>query len=113
MMHSVCNGNQAQNNHHLIQSPTGHHQTVSKARSIVEQNLKLLIERHFGYDFVFHIQLLHKDCQTRNHHQSVHTLAGHTLPLYLINMKWLFDICDRARLGERFFGATHTVLARL
>jgi hypothetical protein len=24
-----------------------------------------------------------------------------------------FDICDRARLGERFFGATHTVLARL
>ncbi|HAR82372.1 MULTISPECIES: hypothetical protein [Sulfitobacter] len=25
----------------------------------------------------------------------------------------LFDICDRARLRERFFGATHTVLARL
>lgn len=25
----------------------------------------------------------------------------------------LFDICDRTRLGERFFGATHTVLARL
>ncbi|MEL7801003.1 isopropylmalate isomerase [Sulfitobacter pontiacus] len=25
----------------------------------------------------------------------------------------LFNICDRARLRERFFGATHTVLARL
>jgi len=25
----------------------------------------------------------------------------------------VFDIDDRARLSERFFGATHTVLARL
>jgi len=28
-------------------------------------------------------------------------------------MKRLFNIDDRARLRERFFGATHTVLARL
>ncbi|HCI06256.1 MAG TPA: isopropylmalate isomerase [Sulfitobacter sp.] len=38
--------------------------------------------------------------------------------MYLTPMTWLisiglFDICDRTRLGERFFGATHTVLARL
>lgn len=28
-------------------------------------------------------------------------------------MKRIFDMDDRARLRERFFGATHTVLARL
>jgi len=28
-------------------------------------------------------------------------------------MTLVFDIDDRARLRERFFGATHTVLARL
>jgi hypothetical protein len=28
-------------------------------------------------------------------------------------MAWLFDMDDRARLRERFFGATHTVRARL
>jgi len=28
-------------------------------------------------------------------------------------MKHMLDMDDRARLRERFFGATHTVLARL
>ncbi|SHH63143.1 hypothetical protein SAMN05443551_2674 [Marivita hallyeonensis] len=28
-------------------------------------------------------------------------------------MEMVFDMDDRARLRERFFGATHTVLARL
>jgi len=28
-------------------------------------------------------------------------------------MKQIFDSSDRIRLRERFFGATHTVLARL
>ncbi len=28
-------------------------------------------------------------------------------------MTYVFDQTDRARLRERFFGATHTVLARL
>jgi hypothetical protein len=28
-------------------------------------------------------------------------------------MEMVFDLDDRARLRERFFGATHTVLARL
>ncbi|WP_241462567.1 hypothetical protein [Tateyamaria sp. ANG-S1] len=32
---------------------------------------------------------------------------------YLADMTRLFDMDDRARLRERFFGATHTVLARL
>ena len=32
---------------------------------------------------------------------------------YLAGMTRLFDMDDRARLRERFFGATHTVLARL
>ncbi|ETX26888.1 hypothetical protein RISW2_17600 [Roseivivax isoporae LMG 25204] len=27
-------------------------------------------------------------------------------------MTRVFDICDRTRLRERFFGASHTVLAR-
>ncbi|MEM8653517.1 MAG: isopropylmalate isomerase [Pseudomonadota bacterium] len=31
---------------------------------------------------------------------------------YLARMTRLFDMDDRARLRERFFGATHTVLAR-
>jgi hypothetical protein len=30
-----------------------------------------------------------------------------------IAMERIFDSSDRARLRERFFGATHTVLARL
>lgn len=55
--------------------------------------------------------------------QQVQTLATRHGPLYLTLMTWLvntglihiklFDICDRARLGERFFGATHSVLAQL
>jgi hypothetical protein len=28
-------------------------------------------------------------------------------------MEMVFDLAERARLRERFFGATHTVLARL
>ncbi|MEL6450250.1 MAG: isopropylmalate isomerase [Pseudomonadota bacterium] len=32
---------------------------------------------------------------------------------YLACMSRLFDMDDRARLRERFFGATHAVLARL
>ncbi|MEP1201274.1 hypothetical protein [Tateyamaria sp.] len=32
---------------------------------------------------------------------------------YSVRMTRLFDMDDRARLRERFFGATHTVLARL
>ena len=38
-------------------------------------------------------------------------LAGN--PSNSICMTRLFDMDDRARLRERFFGATHTVLARL
>ncbi|MEP1354061.1 MAG: hypothetical protein ABJX32_04130 [Tateyamaria sp.] len=32
---------------------------------------------------------------------------------YSVRMTRLFDMDDRARLRERFFGATHTVLASL
>ncbi|GGX58151.1 hypothetical protein GCM10007385_28430 [Tateyamaria omphalii] len=40
-------------------------------------------------------------------------LDRHMESRYLANMTRLFDMDDRARLRERFFGATHTVLARL
>ncbi|WP_201769863.1 isopropylmalate isomerase [Actibacterium mucosum] len=33
--------------------------------------------------------------------------------MYPPPMTRIFDIGDRARLRERFYGATHTVLARL
>ncbi|MEC3860739.1 isopropylmalate isomerase [Mesobacterium sp. TK19101] len=33
--------------------------------------------------------------------------------LYLGAMEMVFDLDDRARLRERFYGASHTVLARL
>ncbi|MEP1992402.1 hypothetical protein [Ascidiaceihabitans sp.] len=44
---------------------------------------------------------------------AIHTLARLSQSLYPIPMTQLFDICDRARLRERFYGVTHTVLARL
>ena len=37
--------------------------------------------------------------------------ASHAIMTHLSDN--LFNICDRARLRERFFGATRTVLARL
>ena len=40
------------------------------------------------------------------------TLARPCRALYLIAMTRVIDLDDRARLRERFFGATHTVLAR-
>jgi|GEM_PF-3442291 len=33
--------------------------------------------------------------------------------MYDNRMEMVFDLDDRARLRERFFGVTHTVLARL
>lgn len=33
--------------------------------------------------------------------------------MYPSSMTLVFDICDRTRLRERFFGATRTVLAYL
>jgi hypothetical protein len=33
--------------------------------------------------------------------------------MYGTGMEMVFDLDERARLRERFFGATHTVLARL
>jgi len=41
------------------------------------------------------------------------TLAAQRDALYLEGMKYVFNQTDRARLRERFYGATHTVLARL
>ncbi|KIN74201.1 hypothetical protein Z949_3397 [Sulfitobacter guttiformis KCTC 32187] len=41
------------------------------------------------------------------------TLAGGQTGVYLNLMKYVFNKTDRARLPDRFFGATHTVLARL
>ncbi len=40
-------------------------------------------------------------------------LIGGGNPANSGGMRRLFDMDDRARLRERFFGATHTVLARL
>ena len=40
-------------------------------------------------------------------------LIGAGNPSNSMFMTRLFDMDDRARLRERFFGATHTVLARL
>lgn len=40
-------------------------------------------------------------------------LAGLGQSLYLPHMAHVFDHGDRARLRERFYGATHSVLARL
>jgi hypothetical protein len=41
------------------------------------------------------------------------TLAAAGDALYLEAMTPVFNQTDRARLRERFYGATHTVLARL
>lgn len=40
-------------------------------------------------------------------------LAGLGQSLYLRRMAHVFDLGDRARLRERFYGASHSVLARL
>jgi len=40
-------------------------------------------------------------------------LAANRVTQYAIAMTRLFDMDDRARLRERFYGATHSVLARL
>lgn len=40
-------------------------------------------------------------------------LRESALCLIPLPMTYTFDRTDRARLRERFFGATHTVLARL
>ena len=117
-MQAVSNRDQSKDDQHLIQPPPRHHQAFGKAHGICEQTLKLLIECHLGEGFIFHIHVLHRHSPTRNIPASAHPLARLSLALYLTLMTWLlniglFDICDRARLGERFFGATHTVLARL
>ena len=40
------------------------------------------------------------------------TLRDSPQPYIHMLMILVFDICDRARLRERFFGAAHSVLAR-
>jgi hypothetical protein len=44
--------------------------------------------------------------------RSVVGLAADALPVYLILMKKVFDMDDRARLPWRFFAARSTILAR-
>ncbi|WP_189799499.1 hypothetical protein [Tateyamaria sp. syn59] len=46
-------------------------------------------------------------------HDQLRLLDRRTESRYLADMTRLFDMDDRARLRERFYGATHTVLARL
>jgi len=45
--------------------------------------------------------------------QGVLVLRRDQAMMYTRFMKMVFDLDDRARLRERFFGVTHTVLARL